>query len=152
MSAIFTAVENSGPFVGTPQLLRIVPHLLLPTFWASLPDCSRCPSILFCQCLNSGSFRAKDGGECSGLRFCSDSRWGGIYEVGISVAWLFVSTGFSQPLFLAPQTSQTNTTVLSPEAPSSKFPQSVQKTSEPIAVMAAADRQINALYAENTNQ
>lgn len=42
------------------------------------------------------------------------------------------------PLFCVPHTSQVNRVVLSPEAPSSRFPQSVQKTSDPMAVIVSA--------------
>lgn len=39
------------------------------------------------------------------------------------------------PLFSVPQTSQVNRAFMLPEAPSRRFPQSVQNTSDPIAVM-----------------
>lgn len=51
---------------------------------------------------------------------CSDDQ----FELGI-------------PIFFAPHTSQLSMAVLSPEVLSSKFPQSVQKTRDPIAAIVA---------------
>lgn len=47
------------------------------------------------------------------------------------------------PLFFVPQISQVSKVVLSPAAPSSRFPQSVQKTSDPIAVIAGLATTLN---------
>ena len=46
-----------------------------------------------------------------------------------------VPRSWCTPLFIAPQTSHVRIASLSPDDPSRRLPQSVQKTSEPIAAM-----------------
>lgn len=50
---LIAIVEDRGPLIGAPQLLRVIPHLLLSTFRTSLSDGGRGSSIFLSQGLDS---------------------------------------------------------------------------------------------------
>ena len=58
---------------------------------------------------------------------------------GLCIAWSEITTS-AVPLFSFPHTSHFKTAVASPEDPSSRLPQSVQNTSDPIAAIAMIHR------------
>jgi len=59
MTTARTSIEDCTAFIGTSQLLCIVPHFFLSALFASLPNCRILLNVLGGDCLYLGSLGAQ---------------------------------------------------------------------------------------------
>lgn len=129
-------IENCAPFIGTPQLYCRVPDFRPSTFRTGLLDDSFILHITPFHCLYGRSLLSKKGRERGGFRCCGNGFRGSICT---RMSFANITRFYHRPLFSAPQQSQISTVFLLPVELSSRLPQSVQKTRDPIADILAAD-------------
>lgn len=126
-------VEDSGTFVSTSQLLSVVANFFTATLLAALGDDTGGVHIVFRNGLHFRALCAQGRRESRRLGNSNDSLGGRICAKFGQLKLVSGCCSVRVPLQFAPQTVQVSTTFCLPALPSSRFPQSVQKTREPIA-------------------
>jgi hypothetical protein len=133
MTTVVALVEDGGTFICTAQLLGVVADLFVTALFARESDDTGCVHVVLGNGLNFGALCAECRGESGGLRVGDDRLGGGVYGKCQDRCWRLSAQNV--PLHEAPQMEQVRIAFCLPALPSSRLPQSVQKTREPMADM-----------------
>lgn len=127
-------VEDGRAFVCTAQLLRVEADLFAATLSTPLVDHGVCLHVFLVHHLHLRPLGTQRRGEGRRLGAGNDRLGGSVCISGQSCANLCTRAG-GLPLQDAPHTWQVRIAFCLPALPSSRLPQSVQKTRDPMAAM-----------------